>query len=165
MAFLHAPDPGPTPASHPIAVLVVDDQPAVREGLARLLACATPVWRAIETASQGHEALRRAAALHPEVVILDADLGGEDGLALIPHFAPAAVLVLTCHGDPATRQRASLLGAAAFLEKHRPAHELLDAVHRLATLQMRGEMSPAAARTSSRVQGWTSSDAALPGGF
>ena len=63
---------------------------------------------------------------------LDVDLGGEDGLALIPALAPAAVLVLSCHGDSATRERALRLGAQAYIEKHQPAAELLAALVRLA---------------------------------
>ena len=117
----------------PVAVLVVDDQRAVREGLARLIAAAPLAIRSIGTAATGAEALTLAATLVPEVVVLDVDLAGEDGLALIGRFGPrAAVLVLTCHGDAATRERAARLGARAFLEKHQPAAELLgrDRPHR-----------------------------------
>jgi two-component system nitrate/nitrite response regulator NarL len=135
--------PGHLAALPAIAVLVVDDQQAVREGLARLIACAPLAWRAIETAAAGTHALRTAISLRPDVVILDADLSGEDGLALIPLLAPAAVLVLTCHGDRATRERALRLGARAFVEKHQPAAELLDALVQMVGPQTRGEEAPA----------------------
>ena len=117
----------------PIGVLVVDDQPAVREGLSRLIACAPLALRAVCSAASGDEALAIAAWLHPEVVVLDVDLAGEDGLALIPRLAPAAVLVLSSHGDAATRLRAARQGAGAFIEKHQPAAELLGALLRLVT--------------------------------
>src|SRR6476659_5960633 len=85
---------GPPPP--PIGVLVVDDQSAVREGLARLIACGTMPLRYVSTVATGTEALIAAARLLPDVVVLDADLDGEDGLALIPQLAlTAGVLVLT----------------------------------------------------------------------
>ena len=71
----------PPAALAPIAVLLVDDQLAVRQGLARLIASSALPLRAVASAATGPEALRLAAALRPEVVVLDADLAGEDGLA------------------------------------------------------------------------------------
>lgn len=129
-----ATSPGATaPASArpaaPLGVLVVDDQAAVREGVARLIASAESSMVCVGTAASGAEALSRGEAVRYEVVVLDADLNGEDGLALIPRFAlNAAVLVLTSHGDAATRRRAMQLGALAFIEKHQPAAELLRSI-------------------------------------
>ena len=134
----------------PVGVLVVDDQLAVREGLARLISCAAIPLRCISTAATGAEALRIAALQRPEVVVLDVDLGGEDGLALIPQLAlTAGVLVLTSHGDPATRARAIRLGARAFVEKHQPAAELLRSIVDVGHLQVRGEEAPDHRGTSS----------------
>lgn len=143
----------------PIGVLVVDDQAAVREGLARLIACAPLALRAVSSAGTGAEALHAAAWLHPDVVVLDVDLAGEDGLALIGRLVPAAVLVLTCHGDPATRERAARLGAGAFIEKHQPAAELLGALVRLATQRMGGEFSPTSRGSDAHASGGGSSGA------
>jgi two-component system, NarL family, nitrate/nitrite response regulator NarL len=126
-----------------IRVLLIDDQSAVREGLSRLLACAD--FRSVYTASTPADALRIAAQRHPHVVVLDVDLAGEDGLALIPHFgAGTAVVVLTCHGDAATRSRADMLGARAFIEKHRPAAVLLEAITEAVDMHMQGELPPIA---------------------
>jgi len=123
----------------PIGVLVVDDQLAVREGVARLITCSATPLLYVSTAATGTEALRAAARLHPNVVVLDADLDGEDGLALIPQLAlTAGVLVLTSHGDAGTRARAAGLGASAFIEKHQPAAELLDAIERVGQQQALG---------------------------
>ena len=116
----------------PIGILVVDDQFAVREGLARLLTCSATPLRYVSTAANAAEALLAAAKLLPNVVVLDADLDGEDGLALIPQLAlTAGVLVLTSHGDAGTRARAAGLGALAFIEKHQPAAALLEAIERV----------------------------------
>lgn len=123
----------------PIGVLVVDDQFAVREGVARLITCSATPLLYVSTAATGIEALLAAARLHPDVVVLDADLDGEDGLALIPQLAlTAGVLVLTSHGDAGTRARAAGLGASAFIEKHQPAAELLDAIERVGQQQAQG---------------------------
>lgn len=142
-----SPPPAPsTTFSSPIAaigVLVVDDQLVVREGLARLISCAPMALRCVSTAATGAEALRAAARLHPDVVVLDVDLAGEDGLALIPQLAlTASVLVLTSHGNPATRARATQLGARAFIEKHQPAADLLGAIADIARMQARGRKLP-----------------------
>lgn len=140
--------PASQAAASPLGVLLVDDQPAVREGLARLIACAPLQLCCLGTAADSAQAMHAARSLRPDVVVLDVDLGGEDGLALLPMLLPLArVLVLTCHGDPATRERALRLGAQAFIEKHRPAAELLDAIVRLG--QMRGEECPAGQGSSS----------------
>ena len=138
------------PPRAPYGVLVVDDQPAVREGLARLIACGTPSLRYVVTAASIAEAVGAATRLHPEVVVLDVDLDGEDGLALMHRLAPdVAVLVLTSHGDAATRERAARLGALAFIEKHQPAAELLVAIERLGQRAATGDEPPGPPGTSS----------------
>lgn len=142
------PAPASQAAAAPFGVLLVDDQAAVREGLARLIACAPLQMCCLGTAADSVQAMHAARSLRPDVVVLDVDLGGEDGLALLPLLLPLArVLVLTCHGDPATRERALRMGAQAFIEKHRPAAELLDAIVRLG--RMRGEKCPAGQGSSS----------------
>lgn len=135
----------------PIAVLVVDDQPTVREALIRLIACVPFALRAVEGAGSSAEALEVAHRLRPEVIVLDVDLGGEDGLALLPLFAPHAhVLVLSSRGDAPTRQRALRAGASAFVDKQQPAADLLSCLVDLASLRRPadpgGETSPASRR-------------------
>lgn len=156
----------PIPAAHrgafvdAVGVLVIDDQPVVRAGLARLIACVPQVLRFISTAATGAEALSVAARLKPEIVVLDVDLGGEDGLALIPQIATTArVLVLTSHGDAATRERAARLGALAFVEKHRPAAELLRAIVDMIDLHSWEERAPARQGASGQARPGRSSDA------
>lgn len=127
-----------------LGVLIVDDQLAVREGVSRLIACAGFPLRAIGTAATCIEAMSVAALLNPEVVILDADLDGEDGLALIPQLSrTAGVLVLTSHGDSATRTRATILGALAFIEKHQPAADLLGCIAEILQFRSQGDKAPA----------------------
>lgn len=164
MVSLPAPAPQADGGLTPLGVLLVDDQPMVREGLARLIACAPLQLYCVGTAATSDQALRAANSLRPDVVVLDVDLGGEDGLALLPLLLPLArVLVLTCHGDAATRERALRLGAQAFLEKHRPAAELLGAMVRLG--RMRGEPCHAQQGSSSPLDMAPSSAARRGGNF
>lgn len=122
-----------------IAILLIDDQPAVREGLARLITGAAMAPRGVHTAGTPAEALDAARRLQPELVVLDVDLAGEDGLALMPQLpARSRVLVLTSHGDAATRQRALRLGAGAFVEKQQPACVLLASLAALIALGQPG---------------------------
>lgn len=148
-----------------IGVLVVDDEPALREGLARLIACAPLTLRFIATAANTAQALSAATRLRPDLVLLDVDLGGEDGLALIAQLgAKAHVLVLTSHGDVATRERAARLGAIALLEKHRPAAELLRTIVDVVPPHSREEVAPGAKGTFAHLKLGASSDAsAQPG--
>jgi two-component system nitrate/nitrite response regulator NarL len=144
----------------PLSVLVVDDQLAVREGVARLLACAPIELRDIATAANASEAMLAVARVRPDVVVLDVDLAGEDGLSLIARFSPGTrVLVLSCHGDPATRERAARLGACAFVEKHLPAADLLETLTAITTLRPRGEECPGAGGASAHLGLVTSSAA------
>ena len=114
----------PPAHSRPAVVLVVDDQRAVREGLARLLSL--PGRRDVHLAASGAEALESARLDPPDVVVLDVDLAGDDGLALLPALrASAQVVILSSHCDPATRARALALGAHAFVGKEEPAATLL----------------------------------------
>lgn len=133
MASIRVPDSYPLSAVGPIGVLVIDDQSAVRDGVARLISCAPFSVREICTAATGAEARAIATRLKPEVVILDADLHGENGLELIGQLGQAArVLILSSHGDAVTRQQAKSRGAVAFIEKQQPAKELLAEIVKLA---------------------------------
>jgi DNA-binding NarL/FixJ family response regulator len=113
-------------------VLIVDDQPAVRQGLASLLRAALGRQAAVQTAADAREALALQGAGPADVVVLDVDLAGDDGLRLLPHLLHVSrVLVLTSHADAATRERARGLGAQAFVAKSEPAPVLLAEVRRL----------------------------------
>jgi two-component system nitrate/nitrite response regulator NarL len=147
-------------AATPIGILVVDDQRAVREGLAKLIAAAPLALRFVSTAATAQEALSAAARLHPDVVVLDVDLAGEDGLLLVVNLPPGTgVLVLTSHGDTVTRKRAKALGVGAFIEKHQPAADLLNAITDLCRQRERGGKPPGTPGASSHHEMATNSDA------
>lgn len=114
-----------------IRVLVVDDHLGTRVGLASLIEAEQPRMRCIGAAGTAGEALTHTRALQPHVILLDVDLAGDDGLALIPalHLAAhCAVVVLTSLQDPSVAMFALRLGAHACLHKTAPAAELLAAI-------------------------------------
>ncbi len=114
------------PASERLAVLVVDDQKTMRDGLVGLIAASGIPWRAVYAAASRDEALAIVQRQAPEVIVLDIDLAGDDGLALIAQLERhERVLVLTTHADAASRQRAMSLGAAGFARKGEPGDALL----------------------------------------
>lgn len=124
MASLPRPDPAP------MRVLIVDDHPMVREGVRSMLEPAG-VQIAGE-AGTGEDALRMAAALEPDVVLLDLELPDLDGLAVLRRLKaferPMAVLVVTMHDDPALVRRAVEGGAAGYVLKGVGRGELLSAL-------------------------------------
>jgi CheY-like chemotaxis protein len=71
-----------------IRILIVDDHPLVRDGLQTLLA-AQPDFVVVGAASDGVEALRMAAALEPDVLLLDMSMPGLSGLEVVQEMNSA----------------------------------------------------------------------------
>jgi len=119
------------PADRTLRILVVDDHAAIRCGIASLIDAESPRMRCIGAASTSSDALDHARELQPDVVVLDVDLGGEDGLALIPclhRLAPCSVVVLTSALDHRIATRARELGARALVHKSARGGELIACV-------------------------------------
>ena len=118
-------------AQEQIGVLVVDDHAGIRAGLARLIDAERPALRCLGVAENAAQALALAQGLQPQVVLLDVNLGGEDGLALIPSLRAAsacAVLVLTHAPGALLAALALRQGAVACLDKAAPSDRLLAAL-------------------------------------
>jgi DNA-binding NtrC family response regulator len=99
-------------------ILVVDDEPAEREGLARLVG----QWGyEVETAASGEEALDLVETQHPAVVVTDLVLPEMDGLTLLQKLKetgrPPIVLLVTGHGTVETAVEAMRHGAFDYLTK------------------------------------------------
>ncbi len=118
-----------------IRVLLVDDQPAVRRGL-RVRFQLEPDMQVVGEASTGREALTLAQALTPDVVLLDIEMPGMDGIeatAALRTVVPlSAVVILSIHTDRQTRMRAQAAGAVAFVEKRGTTDTLLSAIRQAA---------------------------------
>lgn len=104
----------------PIRVLVADDSAVVRKGLAALLA-AEPDFRLVGTARNGREACARAAALQPDVILMDVAMPVMNGLAatrLIRLAHPLIrVVALSAHADEEYLRGMAAAGAAGFVSK------------------------------------------------
>ncbi len=101
-------------------VLIVDDVAAVREGL-RLLLSDEPDIDIVGEASTAEEAVSRTAELSPDVVLMDIEMPGGDGLQATQQLKarpqPPRVVVMSVYADDAMRARARAAGADAFVEK------------------------------------------------
>ena len=121
-------------AEQPLRLLVVDDHPIWRDGVARDLAEAG--LAVIGTASDGAQALRVAAATRPRVVLLDLHLpdlpGGELIRQLLLLDASIRILVLSASGERQDVLDAMTAGATGYLVKSAQLGELLAAVRSVA---------------------------------
>src|SRR5690349_8799884 len=100
----------------------------VRAGLRALLA-GTDGIEVIGEASTGEEAVAMAAALHPDVVLMDLQLGpGIDGVEATRRLDGSRVIVLTTYDTDADITRAIAAGAIGYLLKADPADELYRAI-------------------------------------
>jgi two-component system, NarL family, nitrate/nitrite response regulator NarL len=135
----------------PIAVLLIDDQPAVLKGLETLIAGEWPRMTVAGNARDRDAALRLAAMVQPDVILLDLDLAGELSVDFLPELltlSPARVLILTCLRDRTLHERALLRGASGVVLKDEPAKVLLEAIARLSE----GSPRQPAGRSASNVR-------------
>jgi len=107
-----------TPSSPETRILVVDDEPLIREFLEETL---RRRGHQIALAGSGEEALRRIPLDPPDAILLDIRMQGRDGLSLLPEFRllcpDAPVLMMTGHGTLESAIAALRLGAFDYLTK------------------------------------------------
>ena len=136
-----------------IRVVLVDDHPVVRSGLAGLLGDEADI-EVVGEASDGAEGVELAAALDPDLVLMDLRMPGMDGASATAAITAAGgrVLVLTTYDTDADILRAVEAGATGYLLKDTPRDQLVDAVRAAA----RGETvlaPPIAAKLMRQVRG------------
>ncbi len=137
-----------------IRVLLVDDHPVVRSGLAGLLGGEADI-EVVGEADDGAQGVALAADLRPDLVLMDLRMPGMDGAsatAAITSAGTARVLVLTTYDTDADILRAVEAGATGYLLKDTPREQLVDAVRAAA----RGETvlaPPLAAKLIRQVRG------------
>ncbi|MEZ5966909.1 MAG: sigma-54 dependent transcriptional regulator [Planctomycetota bacterium] len=124
-------------------ILVVDDEEGIREGLRTLL---QNEGVAVETAANAEDARRRLTFRSFDVVFLDINLPGDDGLSVLPSLRvgspPADVIVLTGYGTVANAVEAMRKGAADVIEKPFTHDRILSTVRRcLEMRQLRNELT------------------------
>ncbi|GHE11155.1 response regulator [Streptomyces alanosinicus] len=130
----------------PISLLIVDDHPVVRDGLRGMFESA-PGFTVLGEAPDGTAAVERAAALDPDVILMDLRMPGGSGVDAIRELtrrgARAKVLVLTTYDTDSDTLPAIEAGATGYLLKDAPRDELFTAVR--AAAEGRTVLSPAVA--------------------
>ena len=114
-----------------IRVLIVDDQPLIRQAL-KLLLAEDNALQVVGEADEGKAAIRQVEALHPDVVLMDIQMPVMDGVAatreICQRFEQTKVLVLSVDDDDEYVAQALRYGAAGYLLKNTPPEELALAI-------------------------------------
>ncbi|MBB5806745.1 DNA-binding NarL/FixJ family response regulator [Saccharothrix ecbatanensis] len=117
-----------------VSVMVVDDHPLWRDGVARDLA--ERGFEVVATAGDAASAVRIARAVRPDVVLMDLNLGETTGVEATTMITGALegtrVLVLSASGEHSDVLEAVKAGASGYLVKSASAEELVEAVNRTA---------------------------------
>jgi DNA-binding NarL/FixJ family response regulator len=117
-----------------IRVLVVDDHPLLRQGIAALIGAESDVMLA-GACSSGREAIQQFPTLRPDVTLLDLQMpemsGLETMIAIRREFPNARVVILTTYTGDAHIVRALKAGAAGYLAKDAVPEELIDTIRRV----------------------------------
>ena len=118
----------------PVRILLVDDHALVRTGL-RMLIEQRAKFKVVAEAANAMEAVNSAERDQPDVILLDLDLGDQNGLDIIPKLRTVAeqarILILTGMDDPIYHQRAVRMGAVGIVEKGQAADILVNAIERV----------------------------------
>ena len=114
-----------------VRVMVVDDHPAIRNGLRETFE-ASGRLKVVGLAADGEEAVKTVERLRPEVIVMDAVMPRKDGVEAcreITELLPETrVLMLTASAEIDAVVVAVAAGAAGYIQKYSPPEELVDAV-------------------------------------
>ncbi|MCY0902926.1 MAG: response regulator transcription factor [Firmicutes bacterium] len=140
-------------ASDPIAVMIVDDQAMIRQGLAYIISSQDDL-RVVAEARDGDEAVTKACTCNPDVILMDIRMPGRHGIAatraILAAGSAARVVLLTTFDDEQNVFDGIRAGAVGYLLKDADAADLLEAIRAAA----RGEAvyrTPTAARVVARA--------------
>lgn len=118
-----------------IRVLITEDHKTVRRGLKMIIAAETDM-EVVGEADNGHEALKLAQELQPDVIIMDISmpvLNGIEATTEIKKAAPSVkILTLTRHADKAYIHKLMQSGVSGYVLKQSEADELLRAIRKIA---------------------------------
>ena len=118
-----------------IRVLVTDDHMVLRTGVAALLEREDDMT-AVGEAATTDQAVIKARALQPDVILLDVVMPRKSGFDALPELqkvAPAArVIMLSMQTSPSVIKQALIAGAAGYVSKHASDADLVDAIRRVA---------------------------------
>jgi len=114
-----------------VQILLVDDHPLVRDGLRARLE-SVPHFFVVAEADSAEQALRHAAALHIDLVLMDINLNGMNGIELTDQFhklyPEMAVLMLSMHDKAEYVMQSIQAGARGYVLKDAPATDIINAI-------------------------------------
>jgi DNA-binding NarL/FixJ family response regulator len=114
-----------------LRVLVVDDHESVRRGVCAILS-SRPDLEICGEAADGNEAVTKAMALHPQVVVMDVSMPGMDGISAAREILKAqpstAIIILSMHDSKQLMESARKIGIRGYVTKGQAGSALLDAV-------------------------------------
>jgi DNA-binding NarL/FixJ family response regulator len=120
---------------HTVRVLLVDDYQAVLEGLQRMLAMNDTI-EVVGIARSGEEAISKAMALSPDVITMDIQMCGLDGItttrqikAKMPHVN---ILALTMYGESMIRDAIDA-GVSGYILKDSDYDQIIEAIHQVSS--------------------------------
>ena len=154
MAGSTPPSNNPSQAENKIRVLIVDDIPETRENLRKLLFFDTDI-EVVGAATNGQEGIEMAGELQPDVVLMDINMPGVDGIKaseIITQQSPyTQVIIMSVQGESDYLRRSMLAGAREFLIKPFTGGELITSIRRVYELgqQQRERISYTPAHSSS----------------
>jgi DNA-binding NarL/FixJ family response regulator len=114
--------------------MIIDDHPTMLWGLSQLISGETPRMKVISTARTAQEASTHIQAAVPDVVLLDLDLDGDNGLDLLPTLLvnpTTRVLILTGERQQTVLDQAVQKGARGILRKDASAEQVLKAIEKV----------------------------------
>jgi DNA-binding NarL/FixJ family response regulator len=131
--------PHGTRASRTTRVLLVDDHPIVRRGLAELID-QEPGFSVCGEAQNAQEALDSVAALQPDLAVVDVSLQGTSGIELIKdvkiRYPDMLVLVLSMHDETLYAERVLRAGARGYVMKEEATEKLMTAIRKVLSGQI-----------------------------
>lgn len=117
-----------------IRVLLVDDHKSFADGLAVLINTNRSVMEVVGMAHNRNEAIRTVSETKPDIVLLDVDLGDENGIEILPELIQetnAKFIILTGARNPVIYETAILQGARGVLLKSDSAKTILKAIEKV----------------------------------
>jgi len=118
-----------------ITILMADDHPVYLDGLRQMI-CADPTLKIVRETGNGAEALRLARELKPDIMILDMDLPGNNGLEIArarkQERLSFEIIFVTMYSEEDMFHEAMDLGAKGYVLKESAAADILNSIHAVA---------------------------------
>jgi two-component system response regulator DesR len=130
-----------------IRIVIADDEELIRGALVALLSL-EPDIEVVANVADGQAAIEAVSVHHPDVVLLDLEMPGIDGIDAaqrLLRLVPTQAVIVTRHARPGTLKRALASGVRGFVPKSTPASELARIIRAIASGERYIDASLAAA--------------------